>query len=90
MTERVTEIYSLLVPLLDARLIIPRSCVAEVIGFQDLSPDDLSAADEQIAQELDRGRGRSHEAEDLTVSLAGIDAARAAEVRAAIDAGAQD
>ena len=61
-----------------------------VIGFQDLSPDDLSAADEQIAQELDRGRGRSHEAEDLTVSLAGIDAARAAEVRAAIDAGAQD
>ena len=33
MTERVAEIYSLLVPLVDARLIIPRACVAEVIGF---------------------------------------------------------
>src|SRR5438046_7061447 len=42
MTERVTEIYSLLVPLLDARLIIPRSCVAEVIGFQ--MPSEMTGA----------------------------------------------
>ena len=33
MAERVAEIYSLLVPLTEGRLIIPRSCVAEVIGF---------------------------------------------------------
>jgi hypothetical protein len=36
MVERISEIYSLLVPLLDGRLIIPRSCVAEVVGFQNL------------------------------------------------------
>lgn len=34
MTERVSEIYSLLVPLLDGRLIVPRTCVAEVVGYQ--------------------------------------------------------
>lgn len=34
MAERITEIYSLLVPLVDGRLIVPRACVAEVIGFQ--------------------------------------------------------
>jgi len=28
------EIYSLLVPLADGRLVIPRACVAEVIGYQ--------------------------------------------------------
>lgn len=44
MTEesRVTEIYSLLVPLLEGRLIIPRGCVAEVIGFQ--APSELPGA----------------------------------------------
>ena len=34
MSERVNEIYSLLIPLVDSRLIVPRACVAEVIGFQ--------------------------------------------------------
>ena len=34
MNERVSEIYSLLVPLLEGRLIVPRSCVAEVVGYQ--------------------------------------------------------
>ena len=34
MAERVAEIYSLLIPLVDSRLIVPRACVAEVIGFQ--------------------------------------------------------
>src|SRR3979411_2798959 len=42
MAERVAEIYSLLVPLIDARLIIPRACVAEVIGFQ--MPSEMSGA----------------------------------------------
>ena len=42
MVERITEIYSLLVPLLDGRLIIPRSCVAEVVGFQQ--PSEMPGA----------------------------------------------
>jgi len=33
MSEREDEIYCLLVPLVDQRLVIPRSCVAEVIGY---------------------------------------------------------
>jgi chemosensory pili system protein ChpC len=40
--ERITEIYSLLIPLLDGRLIIPRSCVAEVVGFQP--PSEMPGA----------------------------------------------
>ena len=31
MTERIAEVYSLLIPLADARLLVPRACVAEVI-----------------------------------------------------------
>ena len=42
MVERITEIYSLLIPLLDGRLIIPRSCVAEVVGFQ--TPSEMPGA----------------------------------------------
>ena len=42
MAERVAEIYSLLVPLLDGRLIIPRANVAEVIGFQ--TPSEMTGA----------------------------------------------
>ena len=42
MAERVTEIYSLLIPLVDGRLIIPRACVAEVVGFQ--APSEMTGA----------------------------------------------
>jgi chemosensory pili system protein ChpC len=42
MAERVTEIYSLLIPLTDGRLIIPRACVAEVVGFQ--APSEMTGA----------------------------------------------
>lgn len=42
MAERVTEIYSLLIPLVEGRLIIPRACVAEVIGFQ--TPSEMTGA----------------------------------------------
>jgi chemosensory pili system protein ChpC len=42
MTEHASEIYSLLIPLIGGRLIIPRSCVAEVIGFQ--APSELPGA----------------------------------------------
>jgi chemosensory pili system protein ChpC len=40
MTERIAEVYSLLVPLADARLLVPRACVAEVIGYQAPAPLD--------------------------------------------------
>ena len=31
------DLYGLLVPLLDERLLVPRACIAEVTGFQPLS-----------------------------------------------------
>jgi chemosensory pili system protein ChpC len=40
MTERIAEVYSLLIPLADARLLVPRACVAEVIGYQTPTPLD--------------------------------------------------
>lgn len=36
--DRGAEIHSLLLPLAEGRLIIPRACVAEVIAFQDPTP----------------------------------------------------
>lgn len=38
MTERIAEIYSLLIPLADARLLVPRACVAEVVSYQTPTP----------------------------------------------------
>jgi chemosensory pili system protein ChpC len=38
MTERIAEVYSLLIPLADSRLLVPRACVAEVIGYQLPAP----------------------------------------------------
>jgi hypothetical protein len=60
-----------------------------VIGFQDVNPDDLSAADEEIARDLDRRKGGLTEEESATAALAGIDPARAREVKATIDRGAE-
>ena len=42
MAEPHSEIYSLLIPLVDGRLIVPRACVAEVIGFQP--PAEMTGA----------------------------------------------
>jgi chemosensory pili system protein ChpC len=42
MSERVLEIYSLLIPLAEGRLIVPRACVAEVVGFQ--VPSEMTGA----------------------------------------------
>ena len=42
MSERVQEIYSLLIPLSEGRLIVPRACVAEVVGFQ--VPSEMTGA----------------------------------------------
>jgi chemosensory pili system protein ChpC len=35
MSESSGEIYSLLIPLADARLLVPRACVAEIAGYQN-------------------------------------------------------
>jgi len=61
-----------------------------VIEFQDVNPDDLSAADEQLAQDLDARRGGLSPEEAATASLAGIDPARAREVNDTIQAAAAD
>jgi hypothetical protein len=58
-----------------------------VIEFEHVNPDDLSAADEEIARDLDRRRDLLGEA--ATEALAGIEPARAREVAAAIEAGAE-
>jgi chemosensory pili system protein ChpC len=42
MAERLTEIYSLLLPLAEGRLIIPRACVAEVIAYS--APTEMAGA----------------------------------------------
>ena len=54
MAERVTEIYSLLVPLVDGRLIIPRACVAEVVGFQ--TPSEMTGAPPRFRWFLSKAR----------------------------------
>src|SRR5438552_1579306 len=53
-----------------------------VIGFGELKPDDLAAADEQVADELDRRRQ-----DETAGGLADVDPARAREVEETIDAG---
>jgi para-aminobenzoate N-oxygenase AurF len=58
-----------------------------VLGFQDTNPDDLSASDEQVAQDLDRRRGILADDQAATAALAGVDPVRAAEVSEAIQAG---
>jgi len=60
-----------------------------VIEFQDLNPEDLSAADEEIARDLDRRKSLASDEEAATATLAGIDPARAQEVRTSIDLGAE-
>ncbi len=58
-----------------------------VIDYQDANPDDLSAADEEIARDLDRRRGLLTDDESAVGALADVDAARATEVAATIEAG---
>jgi hypothetical protein len=61
-----------------------------VIDFQNVDPDDLAAADEEIATDLDRKRGAGgDDSAGATAALAGIDPARAAEVHTAIEAGSE-
>lgn len=42
MNAAVEELYSLLVPLADGRLVVPRACIAEVAGFSQ--PEPVSGA----------------------------------------------
>ena len=44
MSDLRDELYSLLVPLAGERLIVPRACVAEVIGYQAPSKDTNGTA----------------------------------------------
>jgi P-aminobenzoate N-oxygenase AurF len=60
-----------------------------VIDFADVNPDDLSAADEEIARELDRKRGIPTGNGDGPGSLAELDPAREREVAQTIEAGAE-
>jgi hypothetical protein len=76
-----------------------------VMEFAAVNPDDLSAADEQVAEDLDRRRERSPDGngrvqrsgsdglvgeEGGTAPLAGVDRARAREVKEAIEAGGEE
>jgi len=76
-----------------------------VMEFATMNPDDLSAADEQVAEDLYRRREQSPDGnggagrsgsdglageEGGTAALAGVDPARAREVRAAIEAGGEE
>jgi hypothetical protein len=61
-----------------------------VLAFADVDPDTLSTADEEAARDLDRARGLLSDDEAATATLAGVDRARAEEVRAAIEAGTTD
>jgi len=45
MSEAPTELYSLLIPLHEERLLVPRVCVAEVIGFTEPDPPPEQAPD---------------------------------------------
>jgi hypothetical protein len=56
-----------------------------VISFAQLDPEDLAAADEQLAEDLDRRRGGPSEGNGGP--LADIDPARAADVERTINAG---
>jgi len=58
-----------------------------VIDFAGMDPDDLSAADEEIAAQLDRKRGLSGGNGGGPGSLAEIDPQREREVAAAIESG---
>jgi hypothetical protein len=60
-----------------------------VIDFADVNPDDLSAADEEIARELDEKRGIAGGNGDGPGSLAEIDPVREREVAKTIEAGAE-
>jgi hypothetical protein len=60
-----------------------------VLDFQFVNPDDLSAADEEIAREMD-ARRVSSDGSGVTEALAEVDPERAAEVAATIEVGTKD
>jgi hypothetical protein len=55
-----------------------------VIEFEHVTPDDLSAAGEALARDLDARRGLLTSEEEATASLAGVHRERADEVKATI------
>jgi hypothetical protein len=62
-----------------------------VIGFSQFDPEELIAQDEEHARKLDETRGLSlSEEQEAAAALAGVDRARALEVRQTIEAGAEE
>jgi hypothetical protein len=62
-----------------------------VISFADVDPDDLAAADEQLARDHDERREtRAAREADASGALVDVDRARAREVQSLIEAGADD
>jgi hypothetical protein len=59
-----------------------------VISFAELNPEDLATADEQLAVDLDSRRAGKGDGNGQG-PLADIDPARAAQVQATIEAGAE-
>jgi len=51
MSEVAEELYSLLVPLADDRLIVPRACVAEVVRF--VTPDEVAGSEPWLTGSID-------------------------------------
>ncbi len=56
MSEYTEELYSLLVPLADDRLIVPRACVAEVVRY--VTPEEVPGSEPWLAGSID-WNGRS-------------------------------
>jgi hypothetical protein len=62
-----------------------------VIDYADTNPDDLSAADEQVAEEMERRHALPGSiAANGNGSLSDVDPGRAMEVAATIDAGREN
>lgn len=55
MTDRAEELYSLLVPLVEERLIVPRACVAEVIRY---TPNAAGSSDKNWMLDTVKWNGR--------------------------------
>ena len=61
-----------------------------VIDFQFVDPEDLSAADEEIARDLERRHRSVRDEDSAAAALADVDPARAIEVSEAIAAGSEE
>ena len=61
-----------------------------MIDFQFVDPEDLSAADEEIARDLERRHRSVRDEDSAAAALADVDPARAIEVSETIAAGSEE